>query len=229
MVSYRGTNLGTGPALQQRIRKGLLDEEAFPSAANHRIAADFLVEAHDRSTPGDAKALATATAALLQDDESLVRSGAIRFFQGSGAVEPAALLHALQNDGGLFEGVTDPLPGGTGDLRHELARAAARRVAKDPALRDAIRAEALRPGRGRTVIAALGWTDKAWLRGHALDIAAANPDALDPLLYSLRAAGEDLGLLVPALKRRVPEPALRAAIESVCPAGPERGVLLALL
>ena len=229
MVWYGGADLGTGDALRKRLRGGLLGQPAFPGGASHRIAADFLVEAHDRSAPGDAKALSTAVATLLQDGDARVRSGAIRFFQGSGAREPEALRAALQKDGGRFEGVADPLPGGTGDLRHELARAAARRMAADPALRDLIRAEALRPRRARTVVAALGWNDGDWLRSHALDVATANPDALDPLLFALRSAGEDLGLLVPALKSRVPAGALRAAIEGVVTEPAARAALLALL
>ncbi len=195
MVAYGGTNLGTGQDLVARLRRGLLETEAFPVRPNHRLAVDFLVEAHDRSTPQDAKALATAVAALLDDDEAKVRSGAIRFFQGSTAVEPSALLAALNADRGRYEGVADPLAGATGDLRHELARAAARRLGEDPALRDAIRTEALRPGRGRTVIAALGLNDADWLRAHALDVAAANPDAPDALDHALRTGGADLAVL----------------------------------
>ncbi len=228
MVWHGGVDLGTGEALIARVRRGLSGDEVFPSQPNHRIAADFLTEAHDRSAPGDAAAIADAAAALLLDDEPIVRAGAIRFFQSSNARRPDPLRQAMQDDQGRFEGVADPLPGATGDLRHELARAAARRLPMDTALRDTIRAEALRSGRARTVVAALGWHDAEWLRAHALDIGAGSPDSLDPLLYSLKSGGANIGLLVPALRTRVPSPALRAAIESVF-SGDERDALLALL
>ena len=220
MVTYNGTSLGSGPELTARIRRGLLDEEPFPLSRSQRIAADFLVEAHDRQWPGAAsKELAEAVASLLTDPDARVRSGAIRFFQGSRADEPAPLLRALEQDSGLFGGVPDPLPGSTGDLRAELARAAARRLGSDPALREAIQQEALRPGRARTVVAALAQADPEWLRYNAIDIAVASPDALDPLLYNLRSAGEKIGLLLGALKTRLPAELLRAAVEGVVPAG----------
>ena len=222
MVSYMGCDLGAGDALLKRLRAGLLGTRPFPLARHHRIAVDFLVDAHDRSPPADAAPLSHAVASLLTDPDPLVRSGAIRFFQASTAREAAALRAALSVDGGRFEGVPDPLPGATGDLRHELARAAARRLADDPALRQLIRDEALRPGRASTVIAALGLDDVAWLEAHACDIAAVNHDALDPLLYTLRSAGEDLESLVQALRSRVPPDLLRAAVDSLGPAGHRR-------
>jgi hypothetical protein len=228
-VTYKGTSLGTGQELTARIRRGLLDEDVFPFSHHHRIAADFLVEAHDRQWPGAAsKELATAVASLLTDPDARVRSGAIRFFQSSRADEPGPLLSALEQDSGLFAGVSDPLPSSNGDLRAELARAAARRLGSSAALRKAIRDEALRPGRAPTVVAALAQADLEWLRSHAIDIAVASPDALDPLLYCLRSAGENLGLLLGALKTRLPPALLEAAVEGVVPAGAERDKLLGL-
>jgi hypothetical protein len=231
MISHRGHVLGTGPALTARLRAGLDESQPFPLGRDHRLPSDWLAEAWAAQPQNGAGELAAAVGELLRDPAIKVRSGAIRFFQtAAGADDGGAILAAMQRDKGLFLGVQDVWPGATGDLRAELSRAAAQRIGPDDSpLKAAVRKEALTALRARTVVAALIRKDFDWFVRNAFDIGSTSPDALDPMLFGLRARGVDVRPLVRQLRGALPAAPLRRAIEGVYPSGSDRDQLLALL
>ena len=148
--------------------------------------------------------VARACGKLLRDPDVKVRGGAVMFFQGaSKADDEGALLAALQDASELYDGVKDPWNDDSEqDLRAELARALAMRLRMHPEYLEAVRGEALRPGRGGVVLAGLSKVDPEWVVEQLGDILETVPHAFEVVLFNLDWAGHDRDALVAVQKVR---------------------------
>lgn len=166
------------------------------------------------------------TEALTHSDPA-VRAAGVMFFARM-RTEPSdldVLLGLLTEQTALYEGVREPWFGGADDLRSMLASAVASRTKPGHAAVDALKSEALQPGRAGWVIVALVGLDPAWVRENASVIITNSPTALDPLLFNLQMRGVDMSSFLQELRQGVDDAIVRAGIRSAL--GDKAGDVLA--
>jgi|GEM_PF-4897410 len=145
-----------------------------------------------------------------------VRAGGVMFFARmttpKGDLEPLA--SALIDHTELYEDVPEPWFGGDDDLRSMLASAVAIRATPEHRAVDALKREAVQPGRAGWVIVGLVGLDPSWVRSNAGTIITNSPTALDPLLFNLNARGIDMANFLTELRDEVSDEVIRAGIRS---------------
>ena len=217
--------LGSGDILRSRVRAmfetGAGTGGDFPDQvlARKRRAMDEVAAAE----------LDEAVAQCLDPVRPHLVAWAVRYFQSAPPPDDGGGLLALFGDVDMFATLPDPVPTGRRTLRAEIACALAQRLRGRPAIRNAVRAEALRPLRAGPVVAGLFADDRDWLLAHAEAICAASPEATMPLLWNLRAAGFAVRPWISKLASRVEPAVLLAAIDDVTSDARERAALRAAL
>ena len=152
----------------------------------------------------------------LTHSDPTVRAGGVMFFARM-RTDPADLdlLHGLLvNRLYLYDGVPEPWFGGSDDLRSMLASAVSSRTKPGHVAIDALKTEALQPGRAGWVIVALVGLDPAWGRQNAGTIITGSPTALDPLLFNLQMRGVDLTSFLSEMREEVNDGVIRAGVVS---------------
>jgi hypothetical protein len=214
------------PGAAQRIRAVLLGPPPGDAARDQRSGAWWLAEVHaEWDGMAAAQAIAAVVDAALDDPDATVVARAVLFLQRRPlAVTAAHLLRLWDLRAEAFAALPHPFEGATGDLRAELARVLAMVAVRTrgPLVVAAVRDEALRPGRARTVMAALMALDVGWVQQHVAAIAGASPDALVPLLFGVRSQVGDARPWLLALRDVLPRASLVAAVKEVWDEGPER-------
>lgn len=190
MIHIRAS--GHHPYVTPELVDALLERRRMPRGAHDSYAHEPLIRAWTSGDDDARTALARRVARHLGSDDAAARSGAIRFFQGCAADDEGALSRAFRDDAGRFEGVDDPIPGATGDLRAELARAISLQPFRARRALELLRAEALRPGRGATITVGLLQADFEWTMANAAQIVAATPGTFTAFVVNLALLERDL-------------------------------------
>ncbi|MGC6513740.1 MAG: hypothetical protein ACON4N_04520 [Myxococcota bacterium] len=204
------------PALQralEALRASLIGTRSIEIMREERTILDALVRQYDLASEPDKAPIARTFAALLQDDDITVRSGAVSFFVRRQDTDEQDALFAAWQQMHLYDGVPQAWVPGQRDLRSDLAQALGAQLprARTPAILEALRAEAFVPGRG-AIVTRLLKSDPDWTDINYPDIIERTPGALAGLLMWLRFANVDV---IPALTRvagRIPAEALRQGI-----------------
>jgi hypothetical protein len=211
-LAYQDVELGKGDALGQRVRRMLVHGD-LPQHFNY--GHEFLAQAWESFDDRQRVMLSQAIADHIQDEDARVRSGVIRFFQRAPSADDfGALAGALRDDHGAFQGVTDPIPGATGDLRMELARAVANHPLRmsSPDVLSLLRGEAQRPGMAGGVLAGLFDTDRDWVLANAREIVAHTPGAYTICLLNLALRKSECGAFIRKMRGVVPDEHAEAVV-----------------
>jgi len=155
----------------------LRGEQTLDASPDDRHALDTLLSRWHLGEPWQSH-LCREFAQLLMDPDPQLAGAAIHFFgERSSADDGGGLLAALRFHAAALEGVRSTWYPDERDLRTLLVLAIAQRMARGAPFRDAVRAEALLPGRGAAVATLLVARDPQWFRQHAAEILSASPEA----------------------------------------------------
>ena len=216
-LTFNGMRLGTGEALRRRLRSVLLGETWW-IPGEHRLPSDALLHVWQWHRDGEveqARALSLALGGLLNDDDPVVVSGALRLFLGAPkADDGGALGRALIEEPPRWIGLEDPLDGAVGDLRSALACATAAHAGRvwGPKVLEALRLEAVRPGWGAGLVSRMADYDAAWLLASAGDIVGSTPAALRVFVLHLALRGQGPRGVVRAAAARLGEETVRQVV-----------------
>jgi hypothetical protein len=206
------------------IREVLKGAESIELQRGERHALDGLLRHYKAKDAKDQASMASEFADLLTDSDPRVRDGAVVFFSKTNtADEHEALLDAWKHLE-LYEGVQESWYPDGRDLRDLLGGALSRRTVRGERedLLDAMKAEALVPGRGQNVLSGLIPADPDWVRANFVEVVRRSPEALAGLLMWLSMLGVQPEAVIGPALGHVPDQTIKSAVALALPNDKDR-------
>ena len=201
------------------IRAVLVGEESVEIRRDERTVLDVVRRQYDLADKAEQARMASEFAGLLQDPDPKVRAAAVVFFSKSSNADEYDALFAAWQRLDLYDGVTHDWYPNEPDLRGSLAMALSKRTLRlaRHEVREAMKVEAMVPGRGQFVLSALIPADPEWVVANYVEVVLRSPEALPGLLMWLGFLDVTAEQVLDPAVSRLPESTVRRAILSAVP------------